>query len=77
MSEIERLFKEIAAYPDTEPIGIALHYNSSAFELGYTVARAGDPAIKVKTFIYSLLTYCVMNFGSGIDLDKIKKEIFG
>lgn len=76
MSEIERLFREVAAYPDTEPVGLSLSYGNISAGFGYNVVRAGDPALQVKEFLFGVLTYCVMNFGSNIDLSKIKSEIF-
>ncbi len=77
MTEVERLFKEIAAYPGYEPIGTALSYGALQLNFGYTVARVGDDAAIVKDFLYGVLVYCSMVFGSDIDLSKIKKEIFG
>ncbi len=77
MSEIERLFKEVAAYPGTEPVGTALSFGTPEPAFGYTVARTGDPADNVKVFLYGVLVYCSMVFGSNIDLAKIRKEIFG
>ena len=77
MTEVEKMFEEIAAYPGTEPIGSALSFGAPEPSLGYTVARAGDPADDVKVFLYGVLGYCSMVFGSNIDLGKIRKEIFG
>ncbi len=77
MTEVEKLFKEIAAYPNLEPVGQSLTYVFGHGDFSYCPVHAGDPAVKFKEFLYGVLTYSVMTFGSDIDFSKIKKEIFG
>ncbi len=77
MSEISKLIEQLSVFPDTEPVGTTLTYGSQRLEFGYIVCRAGDPSIDFKRFLYGVLTYCQINFSDGIDIEAVKKEIFG
>lgn len=77
MSEVQKIIDQVRAYPDDEPVGMSMSYGNNPLQLGYVAASVGDPSLKVKHFLYGVLTYCCLNFCAGVDLDLVKKEIFG